>query len=153
MIPNVTASLDANEDSENALKALEELLKKQELSNYIVTQMCFDAERIAAWLRDIRQRGVHLPVWLGLPGVSERGTLLKTSLRIGVGDSLRFLKKNGRIASRLLMQKEYRPDALLHDLAPYVADPDYGIAGYHIYCFNLVGKTEQWRHDFLEELG
>lgn len=131
----------------------DELLKKQAVANYIVTQMCFDAELIAAWLREVRGKGITMPVWLGLPGVSDRSTLMKTSLRIGVGDSLRFLKKNGRIASHLLRAKEYRPDQLLHDLAPYLADPAYGIDGHHIYCFNQVEKTEQWRHEFLEELG
>ena len=29
-----------------------------------------------------------------LPGVIERGRLLRTSLRIGVGDSLRFLRED-----------------------------------------------------------
>ncbi len=36
-----------------------------------------------------------------------------------------------------------------YDLAPYLADPAYGIRGHHIYCFNQVEKTEQWRHAFL----
>ncbi len=129
-----------------------ELLKKQEVSNYLVTQMCFDAEAVGSWLRTIRERGVHLPAWLGLPGVANRTPLLKTSLRIGVGDSLRYLKKNPLAAARLMLSSEYRPDNLLHDLAPYLADPEYNIEGFHVYCFNQVEKTEQWRHDFLDNL-
>jgi len=130
----------------------EELLRKQEFSNYLVTQMCFDAKIIGDWLRDIRHAGITLQAWIGLPGVSDRSTLIRTSLRIGVGDSLRYLKSNAKIAARLMQSKSYRPDGLLTDLAPYIADPFYDIAGHHIYCFNQVARTEEWRHEFLESL-
>jgi methylenetetrahydrofolate reductase (NADPH) len=129
---------------------LKSLLQKQELANYLVTQMCFDADVLGAWLHTIRQAGVHLPAWIGLPGVADRGALFKTSLRIGVGDSLRYLKRNPRVAARLMLSNEYRPDELLLDLAPYLADRDCNIKGHHIYCFNQVEKTEHWRHAFLE---
>ena len=131
---------------------LAELIKKQEFSNYLVTQMCFDARIIGDWIHEIRDAGVTLPVWLGLPSVSNRGTLMATSLRIGVGNSLRYLKNHGRIAARLLMTKDYRPDDLLFGLVPYLADSDLDIRGHHIYCFNQVAKAEQWRHDFLAGL-
>jgi methylenetetrahydrofolate reductase (NADPH) len=131
---------------------LNALLMKQEFANYLVTQMCFDSDVVGSWLRTIRESGVHLPAWIGLPGVADRGSLLKTSLRIGVGDSLRYLKRNPKVAARLMLSNEYRPDELLKDLAPYLADPACNIQGHHIYCFNQVEKTEQWRHSFLEEL-
>ena len=131
---------------------LEQMLEKQKFANYLVTQMCFDAEALGGWLREIRELGITLPAWLGVPGVADRSTLVKTSLRIGVGDSLRYLKNRGKIAAHLLKSKIYRPDELLIDLAPYVADPGYDIAGYHIYCFNQVERAEQWRHEFLHTL-
>jgi len=131
---------------------LAELLKKQELSNYIVTQMCFDADIVGDWTREIRDAGVTLPVWIGLPSVSNRRSLMTTSLRIGVGNSLRYLKNHGNIAAKLLKSKEYSPDDLLTGLAPYIADPELNIVGHHIYCFNHVEKAEQWRHDFLAKL-
>ena len=131
---------------------LEELLQKQKYANYIVTQMCFDADIIGDWVRQIRDAGISLPVWLGLPSVSNRMSLMTTSLRIGVGNSLRYLKNHGKIAARLLGTKEYRPDNLLFDLAPYLADPNLNIAGHHIYCFNQVAKAENWRHEFLASL-
>jgi methylenetetrahydrofolate reductase (NADPH) len=130
----------------------EALLQKQAVSNYMVTQMCFDAGALAGWLRDVRERGITLPAWIGLPGVSDRSTLVTTSLRIGVGNSVRYLKNHGRIAARLLMSRAYKPDGLLADLARCIADPEYGIAGHHIYCFNQVERAEQWRHEFLDSL-
>jgi methylenetetrahydrofolate reductase (NADPH) len=114
--------------------------------------MCFDAKIIGAWLSDMRNAGITLPAWIGLPGVLDRSTLVRTSLRIGVGNSLRYLKNNSRIAALLMKSKSYRPDGLLSDLAPYIADPFYDIAGHHIYCFNQVARTERWRHEFLDSL-
>jgi len=131
---------------------LDQLLKKQEFANYLVTQICFDAETIGDWLRDIRAAGVTLPAWIGVPGVSDRSTLVKTSMRIGVGDSLRYLKNNRRIAAQLMKAKSYKPDGLLTDLVPYIADPLYNIEGHHIYCFNQIARTEEWRHEFLDSL-
>lgn len=131
---------------------LDQLLKKQEFANYLVTQMCFDADIIGGWIREIRENGVTLPVWIGLPSVSDRATLMKTSLRIGVGNSLRYLKNHANIVVRLLKTKAYRPDDLLIDLAPHLADPLFDIRGHHIYCFNQVEQAEAWRHEFLEGL-
>lgn len=131
---------------------MEQLVKKQAVANYLVTQMCFDADMLGSWIRDIREYGVTLPVWLGLPGALQRSELVKTSLRIGVGDSLRYLKNRANAASQLLKSKMYRPDDLLIGLAPYLADPFYDIRGYHIFCFNQVEKTQQWREEFLAEI-
>ena len=101
----------------------------------------------------LRERGITLPAWIGLPGVSDRNTLMTTSLRIGVGNSVRYLKNHGKIAARLLKSKSYRPDGLLAQTwRPIIADPAYRIAGHHIYCFNQVERAEQWRHEFLDSL-
>ncbi len=131
---------------------LRELEKKQPYANYLVTQMCFDAQALGAWLTEIRRRGICLPAWLGLPGVGDRSSLLATSLRIGVGESLRFLRHHTQLAGRLLLEKSYRPDELLWELAPWLANPEMKVAGHHIYCFNQVEKSERWRQEFLAGL-
>ncbi len=131
---------------------IEQLLKKQEFANYLVTQMCFDAGRLKSWLQDIRDRGIELQAWLGLPGASDRNALIKTSLRIGVGDSVRYLKRQAKNTARLMASKEYKPDELLFELAPCIADSSFKIAGHHIYCFNQVERSENWRHNFIEQL-
>lgn len=130
-----------------------ELEKKQPLATYMVTQLCFDAAALARWLSAMRERGIHLPVWLGVPGQAERAALIRTSMRIGVGDSLRFLRRKSDAATRLLKSSTYSPDDLLSDLAPLLVDPVYKIDGLHIFCFNLVEQTEGWRQRALEDLG
>lgn len=137
-------------DDETLLK---ELREKSEFANYMVTQMCFDAELLGSWLRDVRARDIGLPAWIGLPGVIERGRLMRTSLRIGVGDSLRFLRRNTRAAAEMMRSAVYRPDKLVREIAPFAADPAYGVAGYHLFCFNQVDTTEAWRNEIMKELG
>lgn len=129
-----------------------ELEKKQSICHYMVTQMCFDADILGSWLRDMRSRGITLPVWVGLPGVIGRSRLLAASFRIGVGDSLRYLRKKPSIAAQFMKSSTYYPDELVLKLAKYQADPVCDIAGYHLFCFNQVEATEKWRHASVEAL-
>lgn len=130
----------------------EALLAKQPLATYFVTQMCFDARVIMRWLGDMRARGLTMQAWLGLPGVAERSKLLSLSLRIGVGDSARFITKQPRLAAKLMAQKVYRPDDLLMDLSSQLDDPVLHIDGFHLYSFNQVAETENWRTQTLDSL-
>ena len=129
-----------------------ELERKQPLATYLVTQMCFDSASLGRWLQVIRERGVTLPAWIGIPGVADRTSLLKTSLRIGVGTSLRFLRGKSAFAGQLLRRNTFTPDDLLTGIAPFLADQTSNVAGFHIYCFNEVERTEKWRHQALEVL-
>ena len=131
---------------------IEQLLAKQEYANYLVTQMCFDAARVDAWLHEIRESGVHIPAWLGIPGAADRSSLIKTSLRIGVGESVRFLRRQRKKAAHLMVNSKFVPDRLQFALAPTIANPDLRVAGQHVFCFNQVEQSEKWRHDFIESV-
>lgn len=128
------------------------LAAKQEHAGYMVTQICFDAATVVDWLEEARGRGVKLPLWVGFPGVVDRNKLMRVALRIGVGDSTRFLTKHGSLVSRLVRPGGYNPDELVSGLAPYVGRRELGIAGYHINTFNQVASTERWRKGALESM-
>jgi methylenetetrahydrofolate reductase (NADPH) len=115
---------------------------KQPYAAYMVSQICFDPARILTWLADMRDRGITLPLYVGIPGPMEVRKLLATSLRIGVGPSARFLAKQRGLAAKLLSR--YRPDHLVSGLAPYMDDPDHAIAGLHVNTFNQVKATVEW---------
>jgi methylenetetrahydrofolate reductase (NADH) len=129
------------------------LLEKAELATYVVTQICFDAGVTVNWIRDVRARGVRLPVHIGIPGVVHATKLLRTSTRIGIGDSLRFLKKQGSIVGRLLLPGAYKPEKLIRGLSAALVDPEAAVAGFHVFTFNELDATEQWRMRQLERLG
>ena len=131
---------------------MEALEEKKDLADFIVTQMCFDAEILNDWMNQIHKKGIELPVWVGLPGLIERGRLLKTSLRIGVGDSLRFLRKKSQVATELMKSSIYNPDDLVRDITEQIDINDSKLAGYHIYCFNQIETTEKWRTERISAL-
>jgi methylenetetrahydrofolate reductase (NADPH) len=128
------------------------LCEKQRFAAYMVTQMCFDPQAIIGWLTDMRARDIHLPVWIGVPGVGERAKLLKTALKIGVGESARFLKSHRELVGKMIKPGGYSPDELLLALAPFLQDPALDIRGFHFYTFNQVTSTEEWRAGMMARL-
>lgn len=128
------------------------LLDKQRHATSVTTQLCFSPEAIVSWLRARRASGLTLPVVLGMPGVADRLRLLKISTRIGVGESVRFLRKNAALAGRLALPGSYNPAELLEGLGADLDDPTLHITGVHIYTFNACDSTEAWRRSYLEEL-
>ncbi|MBW3602817.1 MAG: methylenetetrahydrofolate reductase [Actinobacteria bacterium] len=122
----------------------EVLCAKQAFASYLVTQMCFDAPPILEWLDDARRRGVWLPAYIGLPGIVDRAKLLRISVKIGVGDSARFLKKNRASVARLVLPGSYSPEQLVRRLAVGVRDRDRAVRGYHLFTFTEVEATAQW---------
>lgn len=111
-----------------------DLLAKAPLAHYAVTQMCFDPDQVLAWLRRQREAGLQLPFYIGIPGPVKLDKLLRIAARIGVTDSLRFLRKNLKLTGKLL--RGYDATDLLGVYAPYLNNSDYGIAGFHTYTFN-----------------
>jgi len=128
------------------------LKEKQAYSTYLVTQMCFDPEVLVDWLRAIRRAGVMLPAWLGLPGVAEIPKLIALSLRIGVGQSVKVLRKQKGLVRKMLSAKPYQPDDLLAGLNPSLGDPKLDIPGFHLFSFNNVESTERWRAETHKKL-
>lgn len=128
------------------------LVDKQPFASSMTTQMCFSGEAIADWIRNQRANGIELPVILGIPGVADRMRLLKISARIGVGDSIRFLRKNVSTAARFVKPGNSSPADLLEELGPRLDDPLMNIDGVHIYTFNSCDTTEEWRQQYLQQL-
>ena len=130
-------------DSGTLADALEQ---KSALADYVTTQLCFDPEVVLAWVRETRERGMTLPVLVGLPGKVDRRRLLEMSLRIGVGPSLSFLRKQ-RGLRRLLGPSRITPDRVYDGIAPFLEDPELNIAGFHYYTFNQLADTWEWERD------
>ena len=133
-------------------RLLAALAEKQAFATSMTTQLCFDAGAIRRWLAARRADAISLPVYFGIPGVAELHKLIEISARIGVRDSRRFLAKNTALVGRILRPGGYRPDGLLAELAPLLADPASTVAGLHLYTFNQVETTEEWRQAYLAGL-
>ena len=128
-------------DGDTMTKAL---LDKQAHATYMVTQMCFDAGAISRWLREVRSQRVWLPCYVGIPGAVDAHKLLRVSMKIGIGDSARFLRGNKATVARLLRVRGYTPDGLVRRLTRMLRDGECDIAGFHIYTFNQVERSVRW---------
>jgi methylenetetrahydrofolate reductase (NADPH) len=127
------------------------MFAKAPMATHIISQICFDAPTIAHWIAEVRRRGTHLPMWIGTPGSVDYSKLMRISMKIGLGESARFLRHHGNWMSRLVT-RQFKPDRLLRELTPCVTDSASGVAGFHLYTLNEVARTERWRREVLERL-
>jgi methylenetetrahydrofolate reductase (NADH) len=130
---------------------IQAMFDKAPMATYIVSQICFDPETIRVWVNRVRARGVELPIWIGLPGIVPNAKLLRISMKIGLGESARFLRAH-RAWLRRVVTRTFTPDPLIRGLAPLYADPAADIGGFHIYTFNEIERTERWRQAMIERL-
>jgi methylenetetrahydrofolate reductase (NADPH) len=126
------------------------MFAKAPMATHIISQICFDAQTIVDWIAKVRARGTDLPIWIGMPGSIDYVKLMRISMKLGLGESARFLRQHTNWVSRLLTRR-FKPDRLLDELAPAVTDPALRVAGFHLYTFNEVARTERWRRARLEQ--
>ncbi len=127
----------------------QDLLAEAGLNGWASTQMCFDADLIVSWLRAERESGFTLPVHLGIPGVVDRSKLMTMGVRLGVGASLRYLKKNRAAVTKLMRPGHYDPDDILESIIGELEGLQ--VTGLHVFTFNQVESTNEWRDAVLNE--
>lgn len=117
--------------------------RKTGLDLFIVTQFCFAAKPILAWLGRTASAGIGAPVRIGVAGPATVATLIKFGVRCGVGDSLHALRARPNTVGGLLGQMG--PDDLLGDLAAGLAlRPDNRVTGIHFFPFGGLAQTGEF---------
>jgi methylenetetrahydrofolate reductase (NADPH) len=128
------------------------LERKAPHASHIITQLCFHPSTTTAWARQVKLRGVDLPIRIGLPGAVTRQKLVRISAGLGLGQSARFLLKQHSMFWRFFLPHGYRPDKLVERLAPALGRPENNLQGFHLFTFNEVARTEAWRQEWLARL-
>ncbi|MCW5774198.1 MAG: hypothetical protein KIT16_21325 [Rhodospirillaceae bacterium] len=123
-----------------ALAAKLAIAAEQGIEPLLVTQFCFDAGAIAAWLEALRRDGIAVPVRIGLAGPANVATLVRFAMRCGVTNSIRAL--TARPDRFLRLVSDNAPDGLVRGLAE--APALSGVAGLHFFPFGGVAKTARW---------
>jgi methylenetetrahydrofolate reductase (NADPH) len=126
---------------------IDAMFEKERYGTYIVSQICFDPEVTAAWVEAVWNRGTHLPIYLGIPGPVSRTKLLRISARVGVGESIRFLRTHSSWLGHT-MRGAFDPDPLVAGLGRSLRGGNVG--GFHVFTFNELEATEAWRQRMLE---
>ncbi|MFT3873534.1 MAG: methylenetetrahydrofolate reductase [Nocardioides sp.] len=125
---------------------------KRRHATQVVSNLTFDPKAITDWLKRMRTRGISMPLLVGLPGPVDRAKLLSMATKIGVGDSTRFLAKHKGFMARLAAPGGFTGERFLVKCAPSFGAPGALVEGLHLYTFNQVAETEQWRQEFLDRL-
>ena len=126
---------------------------KRRYATYIVSNVCFDAAGLGRWIQRIRARGVTLPLYVGLAGPAERTRLLRMAAVAGASESARFIGRHPGWILRFWVPGGYSPDRLLERAAAVLTAPASGVAGLHLFTFNQLQQSEQWRRAALERTG
>lgn len=126
-----------------ALHAKQALLAEAGISGFASTQMCFDVDRWTQWATGERAAGFTLPLHVGVPGAIDRAKLLTMGVRLGIGASMRFVKKQGGVLGRLFSPGGYDPMKLVGPLSK--RSGELGLEGLHLFTFNNVEATVEWQ--------
>lgn len=117
--------------------------EKQGLQIILVSQLCFDADTIVRFVRELREAGVKARFRVGVAGPAKPATLIKYALICGVGPSLRAMRERQEMTKNLLSGET--PEKLLTDIArAQLAEPELDIWGVHFFTFAALRKTIEW---------
>ncbi len=128
----------SQEALDEALQAKLALLRAEGLQSLVVTQMCFEAEPILAWIDLFGRAAQTAPVQVGLAGIASVASLVRYAVMCGVGPSIRALSRQPSLG-RLLT--DTGPDKIVRALAE-AAPPQ--VAGLHLFLFGAPAKTADW---------
>ncbi len=114
---------------------------KQSSANFrLVTQFVLDPDNLMTWRRNIAERGIDLPLHVGVAGPTSLKTLMKFAGLTGAKASFRAMRKYGVKLTRL--SDTAVPDDLVHRLASDTTGAR--VHGLHIYTFGGFSRAVEW---------
>ena len=128
---------------------IQSMWDKRRHAAYLVSNLCFDPATLRRWITRVRARGVTLPLLVGLAGPVDRARLLRMAAVAGVSESARFLAGHTEWFLRLGVPGGYSPQRLLERVSGTLTDPAAAVEGLHIFTFNQLRQTEEWRRQML----
>ena len=117
------------------------MIHERGMKPLIVTQFGFDPDAFMQWLVDLRQRGIDVPVRIGVPGPTSIRALLKFAARCGVEASASVMSKYGISLTNLLGSAG--PDKMVNAFARGFGG-QHGRVRLHFYPFGGLVKTAEW---------
>jgi methylenetetrahydrofolate reductase (NADPH) len=126
----------------SALEAKDAALKKLGLPGVVITQFGFDVDPVLKWLEAVRERGIDMPVRVGVPGPAGVRRLLSYAARFGVGTSTGIAKKYGFSITNLMGTAG--PDKFIHALDEGLDPERHGEVKLHFYTFGGLRATSEW---------
>ena len=125
----------------DALETKQAFAASATLAMHVVTQFGLDGGAFRAWHRELVQRGIHLPVRVGIAGPAPIARLVHFAIQCGIGTSTRVLLRNLNAATRSAGWA-VTPDQHLLGIAD--APLPAQILGPHFFAFGGALQTARW---------
>jgi len=144
--PEPNLDIDPKGGRANTYAALDwkqEYAKRTDAEMALATQFCFEAQPVINWANELAERGMNLPIHIGIAGPAKLQTMIKFAIACGVGPSLKVLQKRAKDVSKLLLPHE--PTEILTDLAAHkAANPDFNITKVHFFPLGGIKTNATW---------
>lgn len=130
----------------SALLQKRQIMEEANIEWSIFTQFAFASEPVLAWIGELRQSGIEVPIHIGIPGPASVKTLLKFAAVCGVSASTAVLRKYGLSITQLLSSAG--PDALVGEYAGKLSKGEFGDVHLHLYPFGGLRKAADWLQEY-----
>ena len=134
----------ANMTEEECFAVLEKkctMIHGRGMKPLIVTQFGFDPEAFMNWLLVLRDRGIDVPVRIGVPGPTNIKSLLRFAARCGVEASASVMLKYGISLTKLIGVAG--PDKIVDAFASGL-NVEHHTVRLHFYPFGGLARTVDW---------
>ena len=133
---------------DEALSWKHEFSQRTDAKMALATQFCFESPPVIEWVNSIQNKGIDIPVHIGIAGPAKLQTLIKYSIECGVGASIKILQKRALDLTKLLLP--YKPTQVLQELADYKStNPSFNIEQVHFFPLGGMKRVT----DFVQEAG
>lgn len=131
----------------SALSAKATALTERGLAGDIVTQFGFDVDPVINWIEAVRDRGIDMPIRIGVPGPAGVRRLLAYAKRFGIGTGTTIARKYGLSLTNLMSTAG--PDRFLTALSAAYDPRRHGRVHTHFYTFGGLETTAEWIEAYL----
>ena len=144
--PEGNKDIDPDGSTKNIDQALlwkNEYKNRTDADMAITTQFCFDSKTVINWANDIKNKGVDIPIHIGIAGPAKLQTLLRYSIECGVGASIKILQKRALDLTKLLLP--YKPTSIINELAEYkLINSDFNIEKVHFFPLGGIKQVSKF---------
>ena len=148
--PEGNKDIDPDGSTKNIDQALSwknEYKNRTDADMAITTQFCFDSKTVINWANDIKNKGVDIPIHIGIAGPAKLQTLLRYSIECGVGASIKILQKRALDLTKLLLP--YKPTSILNELAEYKSiNSDFNIEKVHFFPLGGIKQVSKFVQEY-----
>ena len=144
--PEGNKDIDFDGSTNNVDEALlwkQKFNERTDIEVALTTQFCFEADPVIKWADSMIEKGINIPIHIGVAGPAKLQTLIKFSIACGVGPSLKVLQKRAKDIKKLLLP--FEPNDFLETLAQHKKEnPKFNITNIHFFPLGGINTSADW---------